>query len=173
MNKIGRGQMLCKVTSKRRAVSDSPRSWPCEVNVDLSRVSSPCGFLWSPLPVAREHGLSHHSGAGYQNGPTSSSFQPTGLELTSPLTIHGLHGAGLDRATPGPMPQAGALRRSAPTVPGLAAELLSAFESTPCFRPTRFEPPRHRSPSPRRPSPTRPIRVPLLNPIFYNSPGPG
>jgi hypothetical protein len=145
---------MCKVTSKRRAVS--PLTTELAVRSERGSFTTFHRLASSPLPVASQ-------GCWIPEWPNEFKlpFQPTRLELTSPPTIHGPHGPGLDRATSGPMPATGAVRPDRPA-------RVSAFESTPCFRPTRLE--QTQSPRPRRPSPTRPIRVPLLNPHFLQFP---
>lgn len=84
--------------------------------------------------------LSHHNGIGYKNGPTSGKLpahKTGGTNEPANYTRATRSWAGPFNVWPD---AAGALRRCGPTVP-VPAELLSAFESTPCSRPTRFEPP--------------------------------
>jgi hypothetical protein len=103
----------------------------------------------SPLPVACEQ---IHSDAGRQSGPTSASFQPTRLELTSPPTIHGAGPARPCNAWPDA--RAGAeVRPDRPAgSPAERAPFRFRVHSVFPFRP-------------RRRSPTRAIHVPLSNPF--------
>lgn len=153
--------MLCKVTAHKQALSGVTTrhgagramgkwTWIFFFRDVLIAFLASCGR--SPLPVACEQ---IHSDAGRQSGPTSASFQPTRLELTSPPTIHGAGPARPCNAWPD-------ARAGAPRPSGRASSFPFRFRVHSVF-PFR----------PRRRSPTRAIHVPLSNPFPpYNSSGP-